>query len=1105
MDPIRFSIQNPVKVSVGVLLMLLFGAISLYVIPIQLTPNVDQPIITVTTTWTGRSPEEIERDVIEEQEEKLKGVSDLRKMTAVANVGQAEIELEFFVGTDMSRAVQEVSDSLREVPEYPDEVDEPVIAIADGASESAIAWMVLTTENEDFPIASLFDAVDKRVKPFLERVSGVAEVNVFGGREREVHVQVDPAELAARGVTIDHLRDALQRENVNVSAGDLSDGRLDVRVRVVGQYDQLEQVRRTVVTRTEAGPIRVRDIATVAYALEKRRAFVRTRGKQAIAMNVIRESGSNVIEIMNDLQGRIDRVRAEILPQLAPPGMDPSELKLDYEQVYDETVYIYDALALVRSNLWIGGSLAVLVLLFFLRSVRPTLIVALAIPVSVVGTFVAMVAFGRNLNVISIAGLAFAVGMVIDNAIVVLENIDRHLHLEGEHESAAGAAHDGAREVWGAILSSTLTTVAVFVPVLTVEEEAGQLFRDISLAICAAVTLSLVVAVTVIPAAAARFLKLRPATASRAPRRGRGVALGRRASEAWAGLVYRLAAPGAGGVGLRLVLVGGVTALSLGGAWWLMPPTTYLPSGNRNLVFGAMITPPAYSIEHAETIADRVEDRLRPYWEATTLAETAKLPPARDFQSGRTMTVPPIRHFFFVARQGSVFMGAASRDKNWVKPIGPKLSEVMSSIPGAIGFARQLSIFGRGIGGTNEVAVDVKGTELSSVLAAAGAIKQALIARYGPQNVRSDPTNFDRFGPETQFRVDRVRASELGVDGASLGLAVRAMVDGAVVGEFREGGESIDLLVVRDPALGITPEEIGEVPIAWEDGPAGGWIPLGAVAEARHARAPAQIRRIEELRAVTLRVTPGETVPLQTASRRISDEVQSLRDRGVVPPEIEADFAGTADKLTQVRATLLGEWTGWNLESLRSLATSRFFIALLITYLLMAALFESFLYPLVIMFTVPLATVGGFLGLRLVHEFVPEQQLDVLTMLGFVILIGVVVNNAILIVHQALNFMRGLAASDEMPGDADTKLGPREAIRESVRTRLRPVLMTTLTSTFGMLPLVVMPGSGSELYRGLGSVVVGGLLVATFFTLLVVPLVFTLAMDFTRALGRTRV
>jgi len=1099
MDIIRFAISNPVKVAVGVILLLMFGLIAFRAIPIQLVPNVDQPVVTVETRWTGRSPSEVEKDIIEDQEDQLKGVTNLRKMISEARLGEAKITLEFNIGADMTRALQEVSDKLRQVPDYPDDVDEPTISASEASSEKAIAWIICDSQDPKYDIQGFFDFADKRIKPVLERVPGVSKINIFGGREREVQVRINPLDLAQRGITFADLQRALRQENVNISAGDLSDGRLDYRVRAVGQYDNLDEIRDTVVLYDDdGGPVRVRDIAKVVLTLEKRRSFVRANGKAALAINAIRETGSNVMEVMRGLRSAIREVNQQVLP-----GYENDRYGIRLHQVYDETVYIDDAIGLVINNLWIGGSLAGIVLLLFLRTIRPTLIISLAIPLSVIGTFVVMTVFGRNLNVISLAGLAFAVGMVVDNAIVVLENIDRHL---GMKQTPEHAAYHGSKEVWGAVLASTLTTLVVFIPVLFMQEEAGQLFRDIALAICAAVTLSLIISVTVIPSAAARWLRRRDREETGLRQAGHTL-LGLAPLMVWltrtyAGLIHKLSAPTKSAVAVRLAIITFFVASSIAGAYLLMPPTTYLPKGNQNLIFGIMFTPPSYSIQHNEDIGRRIEKIIRPYWQAQTIEQASRIGPvfARDLdpKTGRmtirqVKVVPPINHFFFVSFGGSIFMGASSKDKALIRPLENVLNGAMNTIPGAFGIAQQSSIFGRGLSGANTIDVEVTGTDMASLRQSSQAIYGALAGEFGYDKIRPDPLNFNLAGPELQVVIDQVKAKDFGVDQTLTGLGVQALVDGALVGDYQLHGESIDLKMVRDPSFKLTPDTLGMVPVAVRD--ANGHVrtvPLSSIAEIRPAEAPQQINRIEQLRAIKFGVTPPEEVPLQTAEQRIGRMVEKLRAASAIAPGIDVALAGTADKLTQVRTALLGKWSGWNRQSVESVVLSRMFIALTVVYLLMAALLESFLYPFVIMFSVPLAAVGGFIGLAIVHAFIPTQQLDVLTMLGFVILIGVVVNNAILLVHQALNFMRGLSETGEQVME---KLSPRQAISESVRTRIRPIFMTTLTSVFGMLPLVLMPGSGSELYRGLGSVVVGGLVVSTLFTLLVVPLVFSLVLD----------
>jgi HAE1 family hydrophobic/amphiphilic exporter-1 len=1102
LDPIRFSIQNPVKVAVGVILVLLFGLIALRAVPIQLTPDVDRPVVTVRTEWPGRSPEEVEESILVEQEEKLKTLQGLWKMTSRAELGRAYITLEFTVGFDVSRALQEVANRLDEVRAYPEDVDRPVMRASDTASDDAIGYCLLTAEDPEFEAAEFYDYADRYLKPALERIQGVAEIGIYGGREHQVQVRFDPVALAQRGISVAELRNALQSDNVNESAGDMANGRQDIRFRVLGQFDSLDPLRRTIVRYDDRGvPIRVEDIAEVRFTLEKKVHFDQSKGRTSMTIFIKRETGTNVVKIMRDVREEIEKLNA-------PGGLLQSFKNDRYgvrlRLVVDDTYYIHRAVGLVQDNLLLGGGLAVLVLLLFLRSPRPTLIIAVAIPISVIGTFVVMALTGRNLNVISLAGLAFAVGMVVDNAIVVLENIDRHMAM-GEKPSVA--AYRGTKEVWGAILASTLTTVAVFAPVLTIKEESGQLFYDIALAICAAVILSLVVSISVIPTAGTKFLRdHRPARTSvrRAVRSLFGLtSLLSRGCDAFARLIHLMTFPSLAGVWLRVVVIAVITVAAVGLSWMLMLPASYLPDGNKNFTFGMMFNPPGYSLEQNTSVAERLEASVRPYWEAKDADEATAIAPLVDMQSGKAIPkVPALDEFFFVVSRGRVFMITTSKDPENVRPVKAILSRAMSQIPGSYGYASQRSIFGRNAGGSNSVEVEVVGTDMHRLVTSAACLQKKLWAEFSKFDVRSDPMTFDEAGPERQIVIEQVRAKELGLSVQSLALAARAMVDGAIVGDFTFEGDNIDLVVIRDPTIELTPDELAEVPlaVAEEDGRKA-FLPLGELVHFVRADASQSIRRVEQRRAVTFTVNPPPEMALEEAQARIEGLVAESRQEGSMTSDVQVNMSGNADKLTQTRTALLGRWDGWNLQSLTSVGLSRFFLALVITYLLMAALFESFLYPLVILFSVPLATVGGFVGLRLVRSLDPTQQLDILTMLGFIILIGVVVNNAILLVHQALNFMRGIGESDR---DTREPLCPREAIRESVKTRIRPIFMTTATSVFGMLPLVLAPGAGSELYRGLGAVVVGGLICSTLFTLVVVPLLFSLVLDvktfFTRKL-----
>ena len=1101
MNIIRFAIENPVKVTVGVILVLLFGVLAVVAIPVQMTPDVDRPLVRVTTLWPGRSPEEIERSILQEQEEQLKTIPGLSKMTSTAEVGVAQVEMEFDIDVSMDRALQEVSNKLNEVSDYPDNVERPVIKASSSAEENAIAVCFVQSVDPTYDVAEFYDYFDRHIKPYLERIPGVSEVDLKGGREHQVHIQIDPNAVARRGLTWEQIRTALRLDNVNESGGDLADGRLDVRYRVIGQYDSLDRIRKAVIRYDDGAPVRIEDVARVTLTLEKNTHFDRSKGTRTMGLLLRRETGANVVKIMREFRKR--------LVETNEPGGLCAQFKHDrykirMHMIYDETEYINDAISLVTDNLLIGGALAALMLLLFLRSIRPTMIVALAIPISVVGTFVVMHLAGRNLNVVSLAGLSFAVGMVVDNAIVVLENIDRHLHMG---EGPLTAAYRGTKEVWGAILSSTLTTIAVFAPVLTIREEAGQLFHDIALAVCAAVGFSLIVSITVIPAAAAAWLRPKARTHGVLWASLHGLLGLARASD-WLGrkysrLIHMLTFRSISGVWARVVIVAVATAVSVIGAMRMAPPASYLPNGNRNFVLGMMFTPPSYSYDQNVLLGNRIEKQLKPYWEAKNSAEATAVKPLFDMNGERVKRVAAIEEMIVIVSRGRVFMICRSRDAQHPRDLVPVLQNMMREHPGCYGFAMQPSIFGRFAGG-DSVDVELVGNNMDNLRASAEALQQRLFGRFSPFSIRADPQSFELAGPERQIVIDQIRAKELDLNVQTLAIGVRGLIDGAVVGDFNFEGDTIDIVVIRDPRIPLTPEGLANVPLAvtQKDGSVT-QLPLADLVAIRRADASKSIKRVEQQRAITFTVNPPGTMALEEARGEIERLVDQARLAGEITADVAVRFSGNADRLSQTQQALLGKWTGWNADSLMSVGFSRFFLALVITFLLMAALFESFVYPLVILLSVPMAMVGGFMGLAMVRAAHPEQQLDTLTMLGFIILIGIVVNNAILLVHQALNFMRGVGESE---GNVREPLEPRQAIAESVRTRIRPIFMTTATSVCGMLPLVIAPGSGSEIYRGLGAVVVGGLSISTVFTLLVVPLMLSLVIDIrtglTRLLGR---
>ncbi len=1042
MNIIRASIERPTAVIAIVLMVVMFGIVALQTIPIQLTPDVNRPIITVSTDWFGAAPAEVEREIVIRQEDVLRGIGGLTEIISSSEQGSSRITMEFAVGTGMDRAMLEVANRLDRVTGYPDEAEEPVIKLA-GAEDSPIAWFIVTREpGNTRPIHEYGDFVKDVIQDRVERVKGVGQVNVYGGSEREIEVVVEPELLARYRLTVSNVIDVLRRNNAVMSAGDVDEGKRRYVVRTEGELNTLDGIRnvvlRSVRDEQSGGLARVTiaDIAKVGFAYKEAFAKIRLDGEAALAFNAERETGANVIETMAGIQEAIGELNAEPVPREG----------LQLRQVYDETIYITSSVDLVQQNIWIGGTLAALILMLFLRSWRATVIVSLAIPVSVIGSFVAMAALGRSINVISLAGLAFAVGMVVDAAIVVLENIFR---LREKGKSAQDAAYEGTQQVWGAVFVSALTTVMVFIPVLIMQLEVGQLFRDIGVAISVSVILSLLVSVTVIPALASRLLAGRSGKAGEPLKRVYIPGIDELAHVSVRGIIGFTKLVTRNKVAAVLV-VGATSAACAAGAWTFLPKLEYLPEGNRNLMFGVLIPPPGYNLETTTNIAKRIEDDIKPLLKSVSGPEEVEGSP------------PKIDRFFFVAWRSRTFLGAAAVDPTRVAELKPVLQEPVFKEPGTFAIIDQRSLFARGIGGGRKIELDISGDELEPILATAvaatGRILRILPLDQGNQFTPNP--GLELGAPEVRVYPDRMRLTDNGVTPVELGETLDTFNDGLRVVEVTVGNSRLDLML-KGPLdkVGNT-QDVGNLPVVTRDGQI---LPVSSVARVEMTSGPTAIRHRERQRTVTLEVVPSPAIPLEAAIEMINSEVVApLREAGL-PEGVRIRISGTADKLTETWSHMVGD----------------LIVAMIIVYLVMAILFESFIYPLVIMLSVPMAAAGGVAGLAFLNMFY-FQSLDMLTLLGFVILIGIVVNNAILLVHQTLLHLR----ADKMP--------PQEAIIEATRNRIRPIFMSTLTSVFGMLPLVFFPGAGSELYRGLGSVVVGGLSLSAVLTLLIVPPMLTL-------------
>ncbi len=1038
MDLIRFAITKPVVVLVGVILILLFGGVAFYQLPYQLAPRIEKPVVGVRTFWAGASPYEVERDIIEQQEKVLKGLPNLVHMESESRDNMGSITLTFDIGVKMSDALLRVSNKLDEVQSYPENVDKPVLSATGSETDAIVMTALQALPGNPVDVYTSLSFFEENIQQYLERIPGVAEVQIRGGVRREMQVILKRDRLAAYGISIDQVIAALRGDNINVSAGNMAVGRRDFRVRAISEFRSEEDIKGVVVVSDGQRTVRVGDLADVQAGYEKRQGGGLQDGKPGIMIPIVSEPDANTLEVTKEIEKIVAELNRGVL----------KENGLELIWLDDQRGYIEDAIHHLREDIFLGCLFTVLVLWLFLGSIASTFVVSVAIPISLIGTFIVMRALGTTLNLVSLAGLAFATGRLVDDAIIVLENIDRHRTLG---KSPFQAAYDGTREVWGAILASTLTTVAVFLPVVFLQIEVGMLFRDIAITITTAVLISLVVSVTVVPMLSYQLFSLR--FVHWLEHRGQGFHPLKRAG-GWMSAGYMaLVRVTTRTIPARLLTVAVLVAGSAVTVYWLFPPLEYLPEGNRDSVGTMLMAPPGLSYTERMDIGKQVFDFMEPYRTAGYTDEAGNVSPG-------------IRRIFYVSYSNFMRVGMISADKERARDLIPISRQMVASIPGVMGVTNQSSIFGRNVGQGRSVSVNVSGSDIQELASIVRVMMERVRREIPDAQLRPRP-ELDLMYPETRFAPNDERLSAIGMTAQQFGTALDVLMDGRDIGDFKQEGEKkINLVVKMDEREVTTPEKLYAALIPTRMGQA---IPVSSLSTMTTTTGLTSIRHFERNRTFTLDVNPPAEMTIQETMEVVNGKViPQMREDGLLNG-IGVSLSGTADSLTQTRNALQ-----WN-----------FLLAMAITYLLMAALYGNFIYPLIIMFTVPLASAGGFIALKLVNMYIAYQPMDVLTMLGFIIMIGVVVTNAILIVHQSLNNVR------------DAHMDYYDAVIEATRSRLRPIYMTATTSIFALLPLVVRNGAGAELYRGMGAVVLGGLAVSTVFTVVMIPaiLIFFIPME----------
>ncbi|MFP3873829.1 MAG: efflux RND transporter permease subunit, partial [Thiohalophilus sp.] len=674
-------IHRGTLITVAVLIVSVLGIASALRIPVQMIPDLEVRTITVRTIWPGATPQDVEKEIIIEQEEYLRSVPGLERLVSSASFGRASIELEFPFGIDLNETLIEINNALSQVPSYPENVDEPRIYAASFSSNSFMYFRVMPQDGNprNLNMVMMQDYVDDNVRPRMETVPGVSLVDVYGGAERQIRILLDPAKLAERNITIADVREAIRDRNRDVSGGELESGKRRYLLRTLGRFSDLEEIRQLILERRGDSLIHLEDVASVELSHFELGRLSYTDGKPVIGMSVRRQPGSNVIDIKNAMIDEMAAINREILE---PAGM---HMRL----VAEDAGYVESSIRNVWTNLTLGALFACLVMYLFLRSGKSTLVGVLGIPICTIAAFIGLQMAGRTVNVISLAGIAFAIGMTLDNSIVVLESI--------EHERRKGmdrlrAAVEGVRKVWPAVLASTLTTVMVFLPILFIKEEAGQLYSDIAIAISASILASMLVAITVIPAAAAR-LQLG----------GSGHAMTRRVQHLrrW---VLSSVEQQISDSRKRLRVIAVTLAVALGIYLLLSPPAEYLPEGEEPKLFASLSSPPGYNLDTMARIGRELQDYFMTYVEHSP----------EQYDNGET-DVPAMKYVNLSIQPSGIRIISESKDPAHIKALMEAIDSKFREYPAMRSFVTRGSIITSNSGGTRSVNLDISGPDLATV------------------------------------------------------------------------------------------------------------------------------------------------------------------------------------------------------------------------------------------------------------------------------------------------------------------------------------------------------------------------------------------------------
>ncbi|MCE3036943.1 efflux RND transporter permease subunit [Helicobacter sp. faydin-H20] len=1030
---IKYCLKNPVGVFVAAIFLLLFGLMALQKMPYQLLPQVVRPVVSIYTSWSGATPYEIEKEITEKQEKYLKNIPNLLSITSTSKQGMAIITLEFDVDVNLQNMLLNVTSRLEEVRGYPTDASKPIVKMT-GENVPISVYLFAKTLHPSDDIDTYKNFISDEIIKYYERIDGVGEVYVSGGRKKQIFITLDTQKLAFFHIGIDDVIASIKKQNVNISAGSMNFSQRSYRITTTGEYTSLDSIRDTVIKTLNHKNILLRDVGSVSEGYEQISSYHLHNNSKVISIQIRPTAQANILDLTNRVE--------ELTQKLNQNFLEKRGIVIEWGR--DQRQYIQTSINLVKQNILIGIMLSTLVLLIFLRNIMSLVVITLVIPLSIIGSFIVLEIFDRTLNVVLLAGVSFAISMIIDSAIVVLENILRHTKKE---QSLFQACLKGTKEVVGALLASSITTIAIFIPIIFLKGDAGKLFIDIAMAASSSIGISFFVCIFIIPIFLYVLLKYKKPQRKTYKTTGYldnfFVSMGERIAT-WIMKGVQFCVKNTWRQIASIVIFVGMCGVF---SFIAFPKTDYLPKGNQNFIIAYLSVPPGLSLGEKQRIVKILQADFEPYLSKN--------------QKNTTHSEVPLIRDFFISAGDSLYFYLVAENPNRIKELMEYAQESIDSIPNVSGVVLQQEVFSGAL--SSSIDINITGGNLDSLSRSAGKIITAIKEVLPNLNIRVVPS-LELNNQEINLYPDSRNLALNGLNAQSFGTIVEVLLKGKKVGEYRNEGKSLDIILDTKGVFRgreeSSPEDILYSQIYTSNGSV---VSVGSLARVENEFGVSNIRHFEQKRNLLLILNVKDSMPIEKVTEILQEKVVNpiLKD-----DENDIILSGGAGKLQALKVELF----------------DGFVLAILITYLILCALYGNFLYPFIIILTIPLATTGGLMGLFLVDKFIAKQNLDVLTMFGFIILVGSVVNNAILIVYQTLI------------NQNTYHMSIKESVLDATKTRLVPIYMSMLTSVLALIPLVLFAGNGSEIYRGLGAVLIGGIVFSTLITVLIIPALLLLCL-----------